>query len=142
MHPQSASSQDDLFSREDLRGIALLALAIAHGADEDLDTREIDAIADRLLVLESSLSGDDVIVVFRDAAKMYALRDMKTEDLIIELAHSLDMGSRRRAFALLRAVAEADGVIHPGESAILHEAAERWEIGPAFVSDGSTGADF
>lgn len=134
-----AENQPDAFTRDDLRGIALLALLLAHGADAELDPREIDAIADRLLALESSLSGDDVIVVFREAAKTYALRDTLADDIIVELAHSLDMSARRRAFALLRAVAEADGVIHPGEFTLMRDVAEGWGIGPAFVSEGDTG---
>lgn len=128
------------FTREDLRGIALLALVIAHGADADLDSREIDTLADRLLSLEGSLSGDDVIVVFREAAREYAaMKVISAEDMVAQLAQSLDFRGRRRAFSLLRAVAEADGVIHPMESALLRHIAEGWDIGPAFVSDGPTG---
>lgn len=122
------------FSKESLRDVALLALVIAHGADADLDPREIDAIANRLLVLDDSLSGDDVIVVFRDAA--YAYADMKVvnaEVVVAGLADALDEDDLRRAFAMLRAVAEADGVMHPMESAFLRHVAEAWEIGPAFV---------
>jgi uncharacterized tellurite resistance protein B-like protein len=126
------------FNRTDLHGIALLALQLAHGTDAELDPREIDTIADRLLVLESTLSGDDVIVVFREAAKMYALKEVDAEDIIIDLAHSLEGSLRERAFALLRAVAEADGVIVPGESRLLRKVAEGWNIGPAFVRSGET----
>lgn len=136
-HSSSASAS---FSHDDLHGIALLALVIAHGADADLDPREIDTLADRLLVLERSLSGDDVIVVFREAARTYTnLRVVSAEEVVAKLAGTLDFGARRRAFALLRAVAEADGVIHPMESALLNHIAEGWDIGPAFVTEGRTG---
>lgn len=126
------------FSRTDLHGIALLALELAHGTDAELDPREIDTLAERLLVLESSLSGDDVIVVFREAARKYALRQIAAEDVIIELGHALGGSLRERAFALLRAVAEADGVIAAGESSLLHRVAEGWNIGPAFVRPGQS----
>jgi tellurite resistance protein len=122
------------FSKEALRDVALLALVIAHGADADLDPREIDAIADRLLTLDDRLSGDDVIVVFRDAACEYAdMKVVNAEVVVARLADALNHDDRRRAFAMLRAVAEADGVMHPMESAFLRHVAQAWEIGPAFV---------
>jgi len=131
---QSPSS--DQFTVDDLRGIALLALVIAHGADSDLDPREINTIADRLLTLERSLSGDDVIVVFRRAAEEYAaMKVVNAEKVVTDLRGVLDLPARRRAFALLRAVAEADGIMHRMESALLRHIAEDWGIGPAFVEE-------
>jgi uncharacterized tellurite resistance protein B-like protein len=121
-------------SPEALHDLAQLALLIAHGADSDLDPREIDTIADRLLTLDEGLSGDDVIVIFRHAAEAYAQAKVTSaEDVVARLARVLDGGARERAFALLRAVAEADEVIHPMESTLLRHIADAWGIGPAFM---------
>jgi tellurite resistance protein len=131
----------DIFSRDDLRGVALLALLVAHGADGELDPREIDALAERLLGLDSDLSSDEVMAVFRGAAKIYALKGARGEEIIAELAESLDSGARRRAYALLRAVAEADSVIHPSEFTLLRHVCEAWEIIPPFGEERTPDAE-
>jgi uncharacterized tellurite resistance protein B-like protein len=125
-----------LFSPDALHDLSLLALLMAHGADADLDPRELDTLAERLLGLHPSLSGDDVLEVFNRAARAYAeAKVTSTEGVAERLGGLLDETARRRAFALLRAVAEADGVLHVMESALLRHVAQTWEISPAFVPE-------
>ena len=58
------------------------------------------------------------------------------------LAGRLGMAARRRAFALLRAVAEADAVVHPMESSLLRNIAEAWDVDPESVpTPGSVGEE-
>jgi len=124
------------FSPEALHDLSLLALLMAHGADADLDPRELDTIAERLLGLDPRLSGDDVLQVFGRAARAYA--DTKVVDaagVAERLGDALDAAGRRTAFAVLRAVAEADGVLHTMESALLRHCAQTWGIEPAFVPE-------
>jgi uncharacterized tellurite resistance protein B-like protein len=140
--PQQPPAPSGVFSRAALHDLALIALVIAHGADSDLDPREIDTIADRLLGIGDDLSGDDVIVVFRDAARSYMdMKVVKAEELVENLGRQLDESGRRRAFSMLRAVAEADGIMHLMESALLRHIAEAWGIGPAFVRPSPSAVD-
>lgn len=125
----------DPIAYHDLRDLALLALLVAHGADAELDGREIDALAERLLGLEPALSGDDVIRLVREAAQAYAEVPVAgTDRIVARLGATLPRAVREAAFALLRAVAEADGVMHPMESTLLRHVARAWGIGPAFVA--------
>lgn len=127
------------FTDDDLRDLALLALVIAHGTDAELDVREIDTLTERLFALDPGLSGDDVIAVFKEAARSYTrLSVAEATRLVEDLAVRLAEPERRRGFALLRAVAEADEVMHPMESTVLRHVAQAWRIGPAFVNEGST----
>lgn len=134
MSAPQPSASSSVFTKEALQDLALLALVIAHGADSDLDPREIDTIADRLFQLGDDLSGDDVIVVFREAARAYAdMKVVRAEVIVENLGAQLDEDGRKRGFALLRAVAEADGIVHLMESTLLRHVAAAWGIGPAFV---------
>ncbi len=122
------------FDAAALHDLALLALVVGHGADADLDTRELDTLSDRLLNLDPGLSGDDVIVVFRKAAADYLQVKVEGADAVVaRLGDRLGMAARRRAFALLRAVAEADAVVHPMESNLLRNIAEAWDVDPDSV---------
>lgn len=127
------------FTSDDLRDLTLLALVVAHGTDAELDVREIDTLTERLFALDPGLSGDDVISVFKEAAQAYTrLSVADASHLVEDLSERLAEPERRRGFALLRAVAEADEVMHPMESTVLRHVAQAWSIGPAFVSEGPT----
>ena len=87
------------FSEDVLADLTLLALVIAHGADADLDPREVDTLADRLHVLAPHLSGDGVIQIVRRAAQVY--RDTRVEGaetVVHRLAGALDPEGRARAY--------------------------------------------
>src|SRR5690606_32780576 len=55
----------DSLSEDALAALTLLALVTAHGADSDLDPREVDTLADRLHVLAPDRSGDEVIHIVK-----------------------------------------------------------------------------
>ena len=119
----------DPFSEDVLADLTLLALVIAHGADADLDPREVDTLADRLHVLAPHLSGDDVILIVRRAAQVY--RDTRVEGaetVVHRLAGALDPEGRARAYDALNAVAEADEALHPMESMLLRHVATAWKL--------------
>jgi len=142
MNPPQPLGPSNVFTTEALHDLALLALVIAHGADSDLDPREIDTIAERLFQIGDGLSGDDVIVVFRDAARAYMDMQVIGAEVIVEnLGQQLDEDGRKQAFALLRAVAEADGIMHLMESTLLRHVAQAWDIGPAFVRPSPSALD-
>jgi uncharacterized tellurite resistance protein B-like protein len=135
--PIRASSTDvanpdpaEVFSQDDLRSVALLALLLAHGADEELHPREIDAIARHLLDLNQALSVEEVMAIFRGACKIYALKGIRAEEIIAELARSLGPPARQQAYSLLQSVAEADEALLPAEFTLLSHIADAWDLEP------------
>lgn len=117
------------FNEDVLADLTLLALVIAHGADADLDPREVDTLADRLHLLAPHLSGDDVIEIVRRGAEVY--RDSRVEGaetVVHRLAGALDPDERGRAYDALEAVAAADESLHPMESMMLRHVAAAWRL--------------
>jgi hypothetical protein len=119
----------DAFNEDVLADLTLLALVIAHGADADLDPREVDTLADRLHGLAPHLSGDDVIEVVRQGAEVY--RDSRVEGaetVVHRLAGALGPEQLDRAYDALEAVAAADESFHPMESMMLRHVAAAWRL--------------
>ena len=122
-------SDIDPFDEDVLADLTLLALVIAHGADADLDPREIDTLADRLHILAPHLSGDDVVGVVRRGAEVY--RDSRVEGaetVVHRIAGALDPDRLARAYDALEAVAAADDALHPMESTMLRHVAAAWRL--------------
>lgn len=116
-------------SEDALSDLTLLALVIAHGADADLDRREVDTLADRLHDLAPRLSGDEVIDIVHRSAEVYLdTRVEGAETVVYRLAGALDSEARAAAYAALKAVAEADDTMHPMESTLLRHVAAAWKL--------------
>ncbi len=116
-------------SEDALSDLTLLALVIAHGADADLDPREVDTLAERLHTLAPRLSGEEVIGIVRRGAKAYLdSRVEGAETVVYRLASALDAEARAEAYAALKAVAEADELMHPMESTLLRHVAAAWRL--------------
>ena len=112
-----------------LADLTLLALVIAHGADADLDPREVDTLSERLHSLAPQLSGDDVIRIVKEGAQTYLdTRVEGAETVVHRLAGALGPDDRARAYDTLRAVAEADDTVHPMESTLLRHVAAAWRL--------------
>jgi uncharacterized tellurite resistance protein B-like protein len=119
----------DTFPEDALTDLTLLALVIAHGADADLDPREVDTLSERLHGLAPHLSGDDVIRIVKEGAKVYLdTRVEGAETVVHRLAGALSPDDRARAYNTLRAVAEADQTVHPMESTLLRHVAAAWRL--------------
>ncbi len=116
-------------SEDTLTDLTLLALVIAHGADADLDPREVDAIAEHLHRLAPRLSGDEVIAIVKRGAQAYLdSRVEGAETVVYRLLAALDPDGLDAAYAALRAVAEADETMHPMESTLLRHVAAAWRL--------------
>jgi len=119
----------DPFPEDALADLTLLALVIAHGADADLDPREVDALAGRLHGLAPELSGDDVIRIVQQGAQVYLdTRVEGAETVVHRLAGALSPDDLERAYEALQAVAEADEALHPMESTLLRHVATAWKL--------------
>jgi hypothetical protein len=119
----------DSLSEDALADLTLLALVIAHGADADLDPREVDTLAERLHTLAPRLSGDEVIRIVKRGAKAYLdTRVEGAETVVYRLAGALGPGDLARAYETLKAVAEADEAMHPMETTLLRHVAAAWRL--------------
>ncbi len=119
----------DPLSEDVLIDLTLLALVIAHGADADLDPREVDTLAEHLHRLAPRLSGDEVIRIVKRGAQAYLdTRVEGAETVVYRLAGALDADGRAQAYAALEAVAEADEVMHTMESTLLRHVAAAWRL--------------
>ena len=119
----------DSLSEDVLADLTLLALVIAHGADADLDPREVDAIAAHLHRLAPRLSGDEVIAIVKRGAQAYLdARVEGAETVVYRLAGALGPDGLAEAYAALKAVAEADETMHPMESMLLRHVAAAWKL--------------
>jgi hypothetical protein len=120
---------DAALTEDVLADLTLLALVIAHGADADLDPREVDTLAERLHTLAPHLSGDDVIRIVQQAAGVY--RDTRVEGaetVVHRIAGALSPDGLARAYEALEAVAEADEALHPMEANLLRHVAAAWKL--------------
>lgn len=116
-------------SEDVLADLTLLALVIAHGADADLDPREVDTLAEHLHLLAPERSGDEVIQIVKRGAKAYLdTRVEGAETVVHRLAGALRPAGRARAYEALEAVAEADEALHPSETAMLRHVATAWKL--------------
>ena len=116
-------------SEDALSDLTLLALVIAHGADADLDPREVDTLAARLHTLAPRLNHEEVIAIVQSGAKAYLdSRVEGAETVVYRLASALDAEARAEAYAALQAVAEADDLMHPMESTLLRHVAAAWKL--------------
>ncbi|MEM1042375.1 MAG: TerB family tellurite resistance protein [Bacteroidota bacterium] len=112
-----------------LADLTLLALVIAHGADADLDPREVNTLAEHLHRLAPHLSPEAVTEIVKDGARAYLdTRVEGAETVVYRLAGALSADGRAEAYAALQAVAEADETLHPMESTLLRHVAAAWRV--------------
>ncbi len=116
-------------SEDVLSDLTLLALVIAHGADADLDPREIETITERLGRLAPHLSGGDLAKIVKRGALAYLdSRVEGAETVVYRLLAALDADGLAEAYAALKAVAEADETMHPMETTLLRHVAAAWRL--------------
>ena len=117
-----------------LADLAVVALVVAHGTDADLDPRESRAVVERLSASAAVLAGRPVGVAELSVAVEAAVdryRSLTVPDvdaLVARLGVALGEERRDEAFAVLVAVAEADGAVSVMERTVLRHIAEAWGV--------------
>jgi uncharacterized tellurite resistance protein B-like protein len=117
---------------ETLRNLAILYLALAHGADDYLSDAELNAVVNRLEhKFPPALTGRSVhesvmqtIAVYTDASDPLAL----VTDAMRALRASLTTDERVAFLHDLSHVARADGVVFRDERGILESLAACWDV--------------
>ena len=111
-----------------LHDLALLALALAYGADGDLAAVELAVIEERLGRWVPGQDPARVRNALREATLSYGegLPDAQLGALVGRLRDALGTGERGRVLADLRALAAADSVVRPAEEALVRRVAAAW----------------
>ena len=126
------------FSRPDpdalLSDLAIVALLVAHGTDADLDPRESRVAVERLSASAEALAGRSVSMAelsheVETAIDRYRRLTVPDVDaLVARVGAALGEARRADAFAMLVAVAEADGAVSVMERTVLRHIAEVWGV--------------
>lgn len=117
-----------------LTDFATLAFVIAHGADADLDTREMDILTERVdslsrTLMQKSLGEAKLGTILQEATRQYhelAIADVNT--VLDRLGRSLDPEQRAQVYAAFVEVAAADGMMHMMEQTLLRHIASAWHL--------------
>src|SRR5688572_29019391 len=109
--------------------VSLLALVLAHGTDGAIHGDEVRVLLDSLSALKDDLPGDAEKSLQRAAGHYERVPIEGLEDVTDRIARSLAPAPLARVFAVLVAVAEADGVLHPMEATFLRHLAQAWRVG-------------
>jgi uncharacterized tellurite resistance protein B-like protein len=117
-----------------LADVAVVALAVAHGMDADLDPRESRVVIERLSASAVVLTGEPVSMaelshhVELAVARYGRLTVPELEALVAATGEALGPDRRAEAFAILVGVAEADGVVRTMEQTVLRHIATAWGV--------------
>ncbi|MEP0548835.1 MAG: TerB family tellurite resistance protein [Rhodothermales bacterium] len=111
-----------------LHDLALLYLALAHGADGELDTAEQASMRDQLRAWAPGTDPALCDHALREAGLSYGngVGKEKMDDLLQRLHDGLDPDGRARVLADLMELARADDVVEPGETALIDRVAAAW----------------
>jgi tellurite resistance protein len=127
-----------------LADVTVVALAVAHGMDADLDPRESRVVIQRLSASAVALTGEPVSMaelshdVERAVARYGRLTVPEFEALVASVGGALGEEGRAAVFEILVGVAEADGVVRTMEQTLLRHIAHAWGVGPP---DGGAGEE-
>jgi uncharacterized tellurite resistance protein B-like protein len=110
--------------------LAFLYILVGHSAGDDLSSRTIDTMEERLHEWEPELSDDQVREVVRRALQVYA--DEPEEGLIHDSVEALKeaLPSTQRLTVLddLHTVARADGALSRNERELIRSLAQAWDL--------------
>ena len=117
-----------------LTDFATLAFVIAHGADADLDSREVNVLTHRVESLSAALmaapmSGAELSGVVQSATAAYnGLAIAETNTVLDRLGRSLDAQQRAEVYGAFVEIAAADGTLNTMEQTLLRHIADAWHL--------------
>ena len=110
--------------------LALIYLALTHGADEDLDSAEVDAMARKLREWHDSFEVERIKKIMQDVMLVYvgASGEQMLEAAIASVADSMPKPTRIAILNDLADIATADGTIVMGEVDFIQQLARDWGV--------------
>ena len=120
-----------------MHDIALIYVVVAHSTDNNLSSKEIDAIIACFEEWQPRLSENEIRNVLRKALTYYA---SGPEQEVLEAStrsvrQLLSVGQRLAVLSDLIHIAEADGAVNRNEREIIGLLAEGWGVGIRFDAD-------
>ncbi len=110
--------------------LALICLALTHGADDELDSAEVDAMSHKLSQWHSHFNLESIKKIMREVMLVYvgSSGDQMLEASIASVADELSTPSRIAILNDLADIATADGTIVMGEVDFIQQLARDWGI--------------
>ncbi len=121
------------FSWTPLHDVALLFLSLTHGADAELDEREIEVQRERLRRWFPRAAPEKMQKALNEVMLAYigSARDQMVQTSAESLRQALTPQQRLGILNDLADLASADGVMAPGEVAFIQQLAAYWNAAPA-----------
>ena len=110
--------------------LALIYLALTHGADADLDPNEMSMMAQKLHHWMPNTANNQIKSVLNEVMLVYlgGSRAQMLDTSVASLRESMPKGQRIAVLNDLADIASADGMIVPGEVGFIQHLATQWEI--------------
>lgn len=113
-----------------LHDLALVYLALTHGADSEIDPSESLVMREKLLDWYPAPVSNEIEGVLQDVMLIYMgeSRRQMVEASVAALRQTLPKGKRIAVLNDLAEIASADGMIVPGEVSFIQQLARLWEV--------------
>ncbi|HET6569335.1 MAG TPA: TerB family tellurite resistance protein [Rhodothermales bacterium] len=113
-----------------LHHLALIYVSLAHETDDDLSTREIEAITEKLSEWVPDAPEDDMLTVVQEVLAAYVQGQDKRlfSDSVDALKTAVPEHQRTALLADLRFIADADGVLLDAEQKMIERLSHAWQI--------------
>lgn len=110
--------------------LALIYLALTHGADDELDSSEVDAMARKLRDWRDNFDVDRIKSIMREVMLVYmgSSGEQMLEAAIASVGESTPKPTRIAILNDLADIASADGTIVMGEVDFIQQLARDWDV--------------
>lgn len=110
--------------------LALIYLALTHGADAELDAAEVDAMSRKLQEWHQNMGIDRIKSVMREVMLVYvgSSGEQMLEAAIASVADEMPKSMRIAILNDLADIASADGAIVMGEVDFIQQLARDWNV--------------
>lgn len=110
--------------------LALIYLALTHGADEELDASEVDAMSRKLQEWHDNFGIDRIKSIMREVMLVYmgSSGEQMLEASIATVADEMPKSMRIAILNDLADIASADGAIVMGEVDFIQQLARDWHV--------------
>lgn len=110
--------------------LAFIYIVVAHSANDDLSSAEIDVMLERLHEWQPDRSAEDIRDVFRRALQVYADEPEQTliQESVEALKEALPIVQRLTVLDDLNTVAHADGGLTGNERELITYLAKAWDL--------------
>ena len=113
-----------------LHDLALVYLALMHGADAEIDPVESKVTSEKLRSWYPEEGQEQIERVMKEVMLMYVggSSEQMLETSVASLREALPKGQRIAVLNDLADIASADGFIAQGEVSFIQQLAQRWEV--------------